>query len=415
MNLYIFSKNCRGAIFGVGTYIRELTFALKNNDIHISVVNLLSDRPQIETAEIEGIIHWYIPKPLSKHWSVDDKEQWRLYFHNFVYLLRLHINDKTDLVFHLNYYLNGSFANILREAFDCKIVSVAHFSDWGFLIFDNIQRLRRILHEEYLDSFSENVKKVFKEECSDYTKADYIICLSHYMQEILCLDYGLDPAKIYIIPNGLEDRIDFSVDPQLLRRKWHIELDEKIILLAGRMDEVKGVNFLIRAFHQVLENYPNCRLLIAGNGDYNRYLQDAKTIYTKITFTGFLEKAELYELYKIADMGVVPSLFEPFGYVPVEMMMHELPIVATATSGLNEVVDESCGLKIPLIISPDNVEIDTSLLAQKIVYLLQNPAEAKQLGKNGRKRYLEKYSSVAFGKNMIAFYKSLFSQETIDQ
>lgn len=47
------------------------------------------------------------------------------------------------------------------------------------------------------------------------------------MQEILCLDYGLDPAKIYIIPNGLEDRIDFSVDPQLLRRKWHIELDEK--------------------------------------------------------------------------------------------------------------------------------------------------------------------------------------------
>lgn len=189
----------------------------------------------------------------------------------------------------------------------------------------------------------------------------------------------------------------------------------KIILLAGRMDEVKGVNFLIRAFHQVLENYPNCRLLIAGNGDYNRYLQDAKTIYTKITFTGFLEKAELYELYKIADMGVVPSLFEPFGYVPVEMMMHELPIVATATSGLNEVVDESCGLKIPLIISPDNVEIDTSLLAQKIVYLLQNPAEAKQLGKNGRKRYLEKYSSVAFGKNMIAFYKSLFSQETIDQ
>lgn len=167
---------------------------------------------------------------------------------------------------------------------------MAHFSDWGFLIFDNIQRLRRILHEEYLDSFSENVKKVFEEECSDYTKADYIICLSHYMQEILCLDYGLDPKKIYIIPNGLEDRTDFSVDPQLLRRKWHIGLDEKIILLAGRMDEVKGVNFLIRAFHQVLENYPNCRLLIAGNGDYNRYLQDAKTIYTKITFTGFLEK-----------------------------------------------------------------------------------------------------------------------------
>jgi glycosyltransferase family 4 len=115
-------------------------------------------------------------------------------------------------------------------------------------------------------------------------------------------------------------------------------------------------------------------------------------------------------MYRIADVGVVPSLFEPFGYVPVEMMMHELPIVATATSGLNEVVDESCGLKVPLIVSPDNVEIDTSLLAQKIIYLLQNPKEAKRLGKNGRKRYLEKYSSEVFGKNMIAFYKSLFQE-----
>ena len=167
---------------------------------------------------------------------------------------------------------------------------------------------------------------------------------------------------------------------------------------------------LIKAFHMVLEAHPNSRLLIAGNGDYTRAFQEAKNIYTKITFTGLLKKEELFEIYQLADAGVVPSLFEPFGYVPVEMMMHELPIIATTTSGLNEVVDESCGLKVPLIVSPDNVEIDTSLLAQKIVYLLQSPEEAKRLGKNGRKRYLEKYSSEVFGKNMIEFYKSLFQE-----
>ena len=116
----------------------------------------------------------------------------------------------------------------------------------------------------------------------------------------------------------------------------------------------------------------------------------------------------LMELYRLADVGVVPSLFEPFGYVPVEMMMHELPIIATATSGLNEVVDESCALKIPLIVSSDSVEIDVSLLEEKILYLLQNPEEAKRLGKNGRKRYLEKYSSEVFRENMLTFYKSLW-------
>lgn len=157
----------------------------------------------------------------------------------------------------------------------------------------------------------------------------------------------------------------------------------------------------------VLKVDQNCRLMIAGSGNYDLFFQEINDICTKVTFTGLLQKKELYEIYQIANVGVTPSLFEPFGYVPVEMMMHELPIVATATSGLNEVVDESCGLKIPLIISPDNVEIDVSLLAQKIVYLLQNSAEAKELGKNGRKRYLEKYSSRVFGENMLAFYKSI--------
>jgi glycosyltransferase involved in cell wall biosynthesis len=64
----------------------------------------------------------------------------------------------------------------------------------------------------------------------------------------------------------------------------------------------------------------------------------------KITFAGLLEKNELYELYHIADIGIAPSLFELFGYVAVEMMIHKLPIVVTATSGQNEVVDHTCGL-----------------------------------------------------------------------
>lgn len=67
----------------------------------------------------------------------------------------------------------------------------------------------------------------------------------------------------------------------------------------------------------------------------------------------------------MANVGVVPSLFEPFGYVPVEMMMHGLPVVATATSGLDEVVDDSCGLKVPLAVSADQVEIDADRLAER--------------------------------------------------
>ena len=109
----------------------------------------------------------------------------------------------------------------------------------------------------------------------------------------------------------------------------------------------------------------------------------------------------------MADVGVVPSLYEPFGYVAVEMMLHGTPIVATATSGLNEVIDEASGIKIPVINNQESVEIDTDDLAEKIVYLLEHPDVAKRFGKNARKRYLECYSNDVFRKNMLIFYRSL--------
>jgi glycosyltransferase len=407
MNLYIFNQTRRGALFGIGTYIRELTMALTGSDINVCVVNLTSEKPQIQTEEIDGIKYWYLPSAIVDQRTTSDQKQWELYFRNVVYLLQLHIKDKKDLIFHLNFFESGKLAEELRNVFDCCIVAVAHFSGWGFTVFDNPERLRHILKEEQPDSsFGENLKKSFEEERFYYSKADRIICLSNYMKEILCRDYGLSAAKISIISNGLVDNGELF-DKGTLRKKWNIAPREKVILFAGRVDKVKGLSYLIKAFREVLKKNRNCRLIIVGSGDYDPHFQEAKDICTKITFTGLLEKEELYEIYQIADVGVVPSLFEPFGYVAVEMMMHQLPVVVTTTSGLNEIVDDTCGLKVPITILPDDVKIDAMLLSEKILYLLKCPTEAKQKGQNGRKRYLNKYSSKIFGRNMIEVYKSV--------
>jgi glycosyltransferase len=407
MNLYIFNETSRAAVYGVGTYIRELTSSLKDSDINVCVVTLNSNKPQMRIEETDGIKYWYFPTPISELRITSDRKQRRLYYRNVGYLFQLHIKDKKELIFHLNFPQYGILAEELKKVFDCRIVSIVHFSDWGFFVFDNLQRLRNILNEEHPDDFGGILKKSVEEEKSYYSKADHCICLSNYMQEILCQDYDLDTEKISVIPNGLSDASETSSDPTLLRKKWHIQNGEKVILFAGRMDEIKGLSYLIKAFQEVLRTCPQSRLVIAGAGNFYRYTKESQEICTKITYTGLLDKAHLYEWYRLADVGVIPSLFEPFGFVAVEMMMHRLPMVVTATSGMNEVVDESCGLKIPLTILPDSVEIDASLLAQKIIYLLQNPTEAKRLKKNARKRYMEKYSSDVFSKNMIAFYKSL--------
>ncbi len=407
MKVYIFNQTRRGTIFGVGTYIRELTAVLKESNIKVCVVNLISEKPQVQTEKIDGIEHWHFPLALSDQRTTSNEKQWELYYRNVVYLLQLHIKDRNNLIFHLNFFESRKLAEELKRVFDCRTVAVAHFSDWGFTIYDNLPRLRNILNNNDPDSLGESVKKLFKEERSFYLKVDHIICLSNYMENILCRDYGIDAAKIAVISNGLKDKKE-SFDKKALRKKWNIPYREKIILFVGRIDEVKGVIYLIKAFREVLKKYPNCRLIIAGSGDYNVCFQEAKDICTKITFTGLLEKKDLNELYQIADVGVVPSLFEPFGYVAVEMMMHKLPIVATATSGLNEVIDDSCGLKVPITVLPDSVEINTTLLAEKILSLLQHPTEAGRLGKNGRKRFLKNYSSVIFRNNMLQIYKSMY-------
>ena len=407
MNLYIFNQTRRGSVFGVGTYIRELTAALKGCDINVYVVNLISEKCQIQVEQIDGTENWYFPPAIADQRTSSDQEQWALYYRNIVYLLQLHIKDKKNLIFHLNFYESGKLAEELKNVFDCRIVAVSHFFNWGFVIYDNPGRLRHILKEENPDNFNNNLQKSFEEEKSYYSKVDYVICLSNYMKEILCREYALDTTKIFVISNGLYDGLDASADRKYLRKKWNMLAGEKIILFAGRIDEVKGVVYLIKAFREVLKKNKDCRLIMAGSGDYDKCFMESKDICPKITFTGLLEKQDLYELYRMADVGIVPSLFEPFGYVAVEMMMHELPVIVTATSGLDEVVDDTCGLKIPVTVLPEKVEIDAALLAEKILYLLEHPVEAKLMGENGRRRFLDNFSSEIFRENMLRMYKSI--------
>jgi glycosyltransferase involved in cell wall biosynthesis len=226
------------------------------------------------------------------------------------------------------------------------------------------------------------------------------------MKDILCEEYKLKHKNISVVPNGLRDTYE-PVNIRKIKHNKYFTDKEKIILFAGRLDDVKGLKHLISAFREVLKSYRSCRLVIAGNGSYDLYMKETKDICTKITYTGLLEKPELYELYGISDLGVVPSLYEPFGYVAVEMMMHALPLVVTATSGLNEVVDDTCGFKIPVMEFDDKVELDTSVLADRILYLLQNTDKAKELGENARIRSLENYSAEIFCKNMLEIYNTL--------
>ena len=395
-----------GSVYGVGTYIRELTLVLKNCDVNVCVIILNSDKLQIMSEKIDGILHYYIPSPIK--WSKELQEQWELYHRNVVYWLQLRIKDKKNLIFHLNYIEKSGLAAELKKAFDCRIVLTVHSLEWSFRLSGDLTHFRKIfksLQSVQDDEDQKQLKAAIQREKEAFQRVDHIICLSNKTRQILEDNYRVNSDKITTIYNGLTDA-NLVVKKSELRQKFHIPIDAPIFLFAGRLDSMKGLIYALRAFKTVLNIYPDCRFIIAGSGAFDLHLKECEDIWMNVIWTGMISKDNLYELYSVADIGLIPSFNEQCSYVAIEMMMYGLPIIGTHV-GMGEMVENDVtGLLVPVVEHPDRVEIDSSQLAEKILYLLQHPIEAKRIGQNSRKRYLNNYSSEIFRINMIKIYES---------
>ena len=162
MKLYIINECCRGSVYGIGTYVRELTTILRNSKIDVYVINLNSEKKQIEYEEIESIHYLHIPAPL--RWSVENSKQWDCYHRNVVFLLKLHIKDKKNLIFHLNNNKKSVLVTELKKAFDCKVILTIHYFDWCFNLFGNYTRFKKVIENDLHNDEIERIKNIFLKE-----------------------------------------------------------------------------------------------------------------------------------------------------------------------------------------------------------------------------------------------------------
>jgi len=410
MNLYLFNANDSAATYGIGTYLKELTNALEDAGINLHIIHLHSVCPEFEIVKTNHIENWYIPEVRNQRTFSGTIQKLEDYCRNVIYLLRLYIQDTKDLIFHFNYNQYQFLARELKTVFECKTVAAVHFTKWALAFHGNISLLHALKSkpENQWNSFEKLIHTTHEYEGLICKEVDRVITLSNYSQNLLCSEYQLNPDKVTVIPNGLKDTTQLmKTKKKALKKRWHISDREFLILFAGRIHAVKGLLFLIKAFRKVLERVPYCRLMIAGNGEFDFYIKECENIWTQVTWTGFIDKNKLYDLYSMADIGIMPSFHEQCSYVAIEMMMHGLPIIGSTSTGLKEMIEDGeTGLHIPVIEYEDRVEIDSSLLSEKMLYLLQHPSERERMGINARKRYLKYYSLDIFRKNMLKFYQS---------
>jgi glycosyltransferase involved in cell wall biosynthesis len=243
--------------------------------------------------------------------------------------------------------------------------------------------------------YDQLVRKVFE-------SADYIIVASRALYKE-AINIVRDPEKIRLIPNGVDlERFNPSLDGSMIKKLYNAE-DKYVIFTLRHHRPVYGIAYLILAAKKVLEQRKDVIFIIGGGGvllDYHIKLAKKLGISDHIIFTGAISRNQVPYYYVASDIVVVPSLQEAWGLVATEAMASGKPVIATNVGGLpDQVIDDFNGYLVP--------PRDPKAIADKVLYLLENPSEIKKMGYNARRLAEEKFDIEKRIDNIIKLYRSL--------
>jgi glycogen(starch) synthase len=181
-------------------------------------------------------------------------------------------------------------------------------------------------------------------------RAERVVTCSAYMREHVADIYGLEEDRIAVIPNGIDPSELVPVDDLDALRARFAKPEERLVLLVGRLVYEKGFQLALEALPGVIERLGNVRFMVAGSGTAEADLRRQASelgLDPYGSFLGWIGDDVLHSLYRIADLTVVPSLYEPFGLVALEAMASGCACIVADTGGLREIVpaDDRVGLR----------------------------------------------------------------------
>jgi phosphatidylinositol alpha-1,6-mannosyltransferase len=218
--------------------------------------------------------------------------------------------------------------------------------------------------------------------------AHSIVTVSRFGRASLIERYGIEPAKIELISNGIDlDRFHPRPDNPALRARYGLT-GKRVLLTVGRLSERKGMDRVIEALPTVLARHPDLHYLIVGEGPYRAWLDQLiaeRQLGGSVTFAGNVSDEELLDHYAIADVFVMPHRelasgdTEGFGVVFLEANACGVPVVAGTAGGAPDAVqDQVNGLTVD--------GEDVGAIAHAIMQILDDPALRERLRAGGLAR-----------------------------
>jgi glycosyltransferase involved in cell wall biosynthesis len=209
---------------------------------------------------------------------------------------------------------------------------------------------------------------------------DHYIAVSEANAQYLINEKRLPENKIRVIHNGC-DLAKFAPNrpmPKGLKQSLGFSDDNPILLALGRLETQKGHRFLLNAHARVTQEFPEARLVCVGEGSLRQELEEQTRrlqIQDSVRFVGF--QSNIADWLAIADISVLPSLFEGLPLVAIESLAAERAMIATRVDGTTEVVrDGETGLTV--------TPAEPQELAEAMLRLLRDPGLRVRLARAGR-------------------------------
>ena len=236
-----------------------------------------------------------------------------------------------------------------------------------------------------------------------YRAARRIIAVSNFVAAGV-ISSGIDPECVAVVHDGVEIPAPFTPGERIAaRRSWKISDSAPLIGCVGYLLPEKGQELLLRAMTEIISQFPICKLLLAGDGPMRSQLHAlAKNLAleSSVIFVGFIADTE--SVYRALDIFVFPSLAEPLGSSLLAAMAHSLPVVAIASGGVPEIVEN--GRDGILADAPDSAK-----LSRAICELLRHPEMAAQIGASARETISKHFTAELLAENTLREYQKALS------
>ncbi|MCM8711140.1 glycosyltransferase family 4 protein [Clostridium sp. SYSU_GA19001] len=372
-------------IGGISNHVYFLSKSLKNLGHEVHVITCIEGDASIYEDDNGVFVHRVVPYSI----DTEDFTKWVMHL-NFAMAeeaVRLINNTGKFHIIHVHDWLALYSAKLLKWSYNIPVVCTMHATEHGRNGGIRTDMQRYISSAEWMLTY-ESWK---------------VITCSEFMKDEVKNIFNIPDDKFSVIPNGISlENFNIDFDSIEFRRKYALD-EEKIIFYIGRHVYEKGIQLLIEAAPDIINSYKDVKFIIAGKGPMTDELMERTKqlgLQSKVIFTGYMDEEQKRKMYKVSDLAVFPSIYEPFGIVALEAMAAGCPVVVSEVGGLKEIIEHKVnGIKV-LNGSKDS-------LKENIIDVLKDEELRKVISKNGYNLAAEKYTWDKIAQSTVNLYEKV--------